>query len=47
MADRQDEAKAHTEADPAPGDDSPALDRDQPAGPWPPAVLEEDEAGCE
>jgi hypothetical protein len=34
-----DEAKRRDEADePEPG---------QPAEPWPPAVLEEDEAGCE
>jgi hypothetical protein len=47
MADRRDETKARTEADPGPGNDPAALDRDQPAEPWPPAVLEEDEAGCE
>jgi len=47
MTDRRDEAKARTEADPGNGEDWPALDHDQPAEPWPPELLEEDEAGCE
>jgi hypothetical protein len=33
--------------DPGPGHYTPVLDRDQPVEPWPPEVLEEDEAGCE
>jgi hypothetical protein len=47
MADGRGETKHRIEADPGPGDDPLALDRDQPAEPWPPAVLEEDEAGCD
>jgi hypothetical protein len=47
MTDRRDEAEARTGADPGPGDGSPVLDSDQPAEPWSPEVLEEDQAGCE